>query len=101
MTSFTFIENAELIEKRWLLRIVNLITSKGNIKIAYFGRGLGYECVFVNDELASKKESFLWYVPKFSFNFKGMNISVNIRIYPWLTIRRFWIEVDNKIVYSE
>jgi len=101
MTNFTFVENAELLEKRWLFRVVNLTTSKGNFKITYFGKGMGYECVFVNDDLVSKKDSSLWYVPKFDFNYQGINISVNVRIYPWLTIRKFWIEVENKIVYSE
>ena len=98
---FTFVENTELLEKRWLFRVVDLATSKGDFKITYFGKGMGYECVFVNDELVSKKDSHLWYVSKFEFNFQGMNISVNVRVYPWLTIRKFWIEVDNNIVYSE
>lgn len=98
---FTFVENAELVERRWLFRTVNLTTSKGDFKITYFGKGTGYECVFVNDELVSKKDSHLWYVPELDFNFQGMNISVNVRVYPWLTIRKFWIEVDKNIVYSE
>lgn len=100
-TSFTFVEKAELVERRWLFRVVNLTTSKGTFKITYFGRGAGYECVFVNDDLVSKQDSHLWYVPKFAFKFQGMNISVNVRIYPWLTIRKFWIEIDNRTVYSE
>lgn len=101
LTDFTFVQNAKLVEKRRLFRVVNLTTSKGDFKITYFGKGMGYECVFVNDELVSKKDSNLWYVPEFNFNFQGMNISVNVRVYPWLTIRKFWIEVDNRIVYSE
>ena len=101
LTNFTFVQNAELLEKRWLFRAVNLTTSKGSFKITYFGKGMGYECVFVNDDLVSKQDSHLWYVPKFIFKYQGMNISVNVRVYPWLTIRKFWIEVDNKTVYSE
>jgi hypothetical protein len=101
LTNFTFVENAELVERRWLFRVVNLTTSKGNFKITYFGKGMSYECVFVNDELVSKQDSHLWYVPKFNFKYQGMNISVNVRVYPWLTIRKFWIEVDNNTVYSE
>jgi hypothetical protein len=101
LTNFTFVQNTSLLEKRWLFRVINLTTSKGNFKVTYFGKGMGYECVFINDELVSKQDSSLWYVPKFNFNYQGMNISVNVRIYPWLTIRKFWIEVDNKIVYSE
>jgi hypothetical protein len=98
---FTFVKRAELIEKRWLFRVVEITTSKGNFKITYFGKGMGYECVFVNDELVSKKDSHTWYVPNFSFRYQGINFSVNVRIYPWMTIRKFWIEIDNKIVYSE
>jgi hypothetical protein len=101
LTDFTFVQNAKLVEKRRLFRVVNLTTSKGDFKITYFGKGMGYECVFVNDELISKKDSNAWYVPKFDFQFNGMSISVNVRVYPWLTIRKFWIEIDNKIVYSE
>lgn len=101
LPDFTFIENSELVEKKWLFRKVNLKTSKGTFDIIYFGKGMGYECVFVNDELVSKKDNSYWYVPKFDFNYQGMNFSVNVRVYPWMTIRRFWIEVDGKIVYSE
>ncbi len=98
---FTFLSRADLLEKRWLMRVVNLATSKGNFKVTYFGKGIGYECVFVNDELVSRKDSQLWYVPNFSFNYQGLNFSVNVRVYPWMTIRKFWIEIDNKTVYSE
>ncbi len=118
LTDFTFVQNAELLEKRWLFRVVKLTTSKGDFKIMYFGKGMGYQCVFVNDELVlkkdshfwyvpendelvSKKDSILWYVPEFDFNYQGVNFSVKVRVYPWLTIRKFWIEVDKKIVYSE
>ena len=118
LTNFTFVQNAELLEKRRLFRVVKLTTSKGDFKIMYFGKGMGYQCVFVNDELVlkkdshfwyvpendelvSKKDSILWYVPEFDFNYKGVNFSVKVRVYPWLTIRKFWIEVDKKIVYSE
>lgn len=101
LTEITFVKSAELIEKRWLFRVVDLTTSKGSFKITYFGKGMGYECVFVNDDLLSKQDSNLWYVPKFNFNHQGMKISVNVRVYPWLTIRKFWIEVDNNVVYSE
>ena len=101
LTNFTFVENAELVEKKWLFRNVNLKTSKGDFKITYFGRGMGYECVFVNDELVSKKDSTLWYVSKFHFNYQEINFSVNVRVYPWMTIRKFWIEIEGKIIYSE
>ena len=101
LTNFTFVENAELLESRWLFRSVNLETNKGNFKITYFGKGIGYECVFVNEELVSKKDSKLWYVPKFNFKHKGVNFSINVRVYPWLTIRKFWIDIDNQTVYSE
>lgn len=96
-----FVEKAELIKKRWLFREVNLETSKGNYKITYYGRGAGYECIFVNDELVSKKDSALWYVPNFNFSYHDLNLSVNVRVYPWFAIRKFWIEVNNKTVYSE
>ncbi len=101
MQTFTFIESTELVKKGWLYRSVNLVTSDGSFNIAYSGQGMGYECVFVNDELVSKKDSHLWYAPKFDFEFQGMIVSVNVRIYPWMTIRKFWIEVGHKTVYSE
>lgn len=101
LQEFTFIENSQLIEKKWLFRRVNVKTAKGNFNIAYFGSGLGYECVFVNDELVSRKDSKYWYVPNFNFNYQGLNFSVNVRVYPWMTIRQFWIEIDGKIIYSE
>lgn len=101
LTEFTFVETAELVKKQWLFREVNLKTSKGSFKITYFGKGMGYECVFVNEELVSKKDSAFWYVPNFNFNYQDINFSVNVRVYPWLTIRKFWIEVNNITVYSE
>lgn len=101
LQQFTFIEDAKLTEKKWLFREININTSKGKFKVTYFGKGMGYECVFVNDELVSRKNSSYWYVPKFDFNYQGLNFSVNVRVYPWMTIRQFWIEVDGKIIYSE
>lgn len=101
LPSFALVESAELVERKWLYRVVKLTTSRGVFKITYFGKGMGYECVFVNDELVSKKDSHLWYVPKFDFTVEGMRVSVNIRFYPWFTIRKFWIEINDRVVYSE
>lgn len=101
MTDFIFVESAQLIQETWLSRVVNLKTSKGIFKITYLGSGIGFESVFINDKLISKKYSSLWFIPNFSFDCKGINFSVNVRVYPWLMIRKFWIEVNNNIVYSE
>lgn len=92
---------AELIEKGWLYRTIRLKTTGGFKTLTYYGRGAGYECVLVNSEVVSKNKSLLWYTPEFRLRVDSMDVVVNIRVWPWLTIRKFWIEVDSNMVYAE
>lgn len=91
----------ELVEKRWLYRSIKLITTGGAHNVTYYGRGEGYECVLLDGQVVSKMQSMLWYAPKFQFRLGSMDVTVNVRVWPWLTIRKFWVEVDGRSVYAE
>ena len=92
---------ANLIVKNWLYRKINVITSEGVFEIVYDGNGLGYEEVLVDGEIATRINSYLWYVPKFEFFVGSLRAKITVSVWVWLQIRSFAIEIDNETVYSE
>ena len=92
---------AELVKKGWLYRSIRLNTTNGSHEVMYYGRGEGCECVLVDGEVVAKKKSVLWYAPEFRFRVGSMEVVVNVRVWPWFMIRKFWIEVNGKKVYAE
>lgn len=93
--------NAKLITKRWLSRCFEVSTLSGVQEVAYHGRELGYECVLVNGNVVSKKNSYLWYVPEFQFQIGDLPATIKVRVWPWFAIRSFTLEIAGKVVYQE
>jgi hypothetical protein len=54
LQSFAGAVSARLIEKRWLYREFDVRTPRGGYNVIYYGRGWGYECVLVDDEVVDK-----------------------------------------------
>ncbi|HRH44867.1 MAG TPA: hypothetical protein PKY82_24730 [Pyrinomonadaceae bacterium] len=100
-TNKVSVTEVTLLKKGWLYRKILINTSDNSFIITYFGKGMGYECVFLDDKIMAKSISVWWYCPQLSFKFGEIDFSVNVRVYPWLTLRKFWIEVNNEVVYSE
>ena len=92
---------ANLIEKHWLYRTFNVITPEGLFEVVYNGHGLGFEEVIVNGEIASRVESYFWYVPKFKFNIGNSPAKIEISVWAWFQIRHFNLEINGESVYDE
>jgi len=90
-----------LVEKRWLVRELEVHTSRGVYNVAYYGRGMGYECVLVNGEVVDKKNSYFWYVPEFRFTIGNLSAVIKVRVWPWFVLRSFTFEVGGSQVYHE
>ena len=92
---------ANLIEKKWLYRKINIISSEGVFEIVYDGKGMGYEEVRVDGETAIRTISYMWYVPNFDFLVGTKPAKIKVSVWLWLQIRTFELEVDNQTVYLE
>jgi|GEM_PF-2772536 len=88
-----------LVEKRWLVRELEAHTSRGVYNVAYYGRGMGYECVLVNGKVVDKKNSYFRYVPEFRFMIGNLSAVIKVRVWPWFVLRSLTLEVDGSQIY--
>lgn len=93
--------NCRLLEKKWLYRKFLLETEEGSYCVEYSGRGLGYECVLVNGEAVAGGVSRYWFIPRFQFALGSKVGVLNVRVWPWLTIRSLRIDFEGHEVYVE
>src|SRR5690242_6273597 len=89
-----------LLRSSWLKRTLRLVTHERTYEIVYSGRGLGFESVYVNGCLAERGSGF-WFVPLFVFPLGNQIGAVEVRVWPWLTIRSFHLLVEDEEVYKE
>jgi hypothetical protein len=92
---------AKLIEKGWLYRKFEVLAPHGSFEVAYDGKGIGYEQVTVNGEIANRRQSLFWYVPEFDFLIGGAPARISVRIWAWTQFRSFVFEINGETVYSE
>lgn len=92
---------ANLIEKKWLWRTFHVVTSEGTFEVVYNGKGVGFEEVIVNGEVACRKSSFFWYVPRFDFAIGNIMSQINVKISPLLQINSFDLIVNQEMIYAE
>lgn len=71
--------HAKLVTKRWLIRAFEISTLSGVYEVAYYGQGMGYECVLVNGAVVDKKNSIFWYVPEFQFRVGDLPAKIKVR----------------------
>jgi uncharacterized protein (TIGR02996 family) len=92
---------AYLYEQSWLGAVVHLEAGGQLLAIEYDGRGIGYESVYVNGRLAVETGGHLWFVPRFEFEHGPLRVAVEVRVWPWLTLRSFRLFVNDKEVTLE
>lgn len=92
---------ANLIEKKWLWRTFHVVSPEGVFEVIYNGKGIGYEEIIVNGEVACRLLSHFWYVPKFDFLIGNLESQVNVRVWAWLQIRSFDLVINGETVYLE
>src|SRR5262245_65558837 len=99
--TLSFPMRAYLYERSWLGVLVHLEADGQLLAIEYDGRGIGYESVYVNGRLAVETGGHLWFVPRFEFEHGPLRIAVEVRVWPWLTLRSFRLFVNDKEVALE
>src|SRR3954464_7035302 len=92
---------ATLRKKTWLLREWNVTTPAGDYRVSYSGRRYGYEFVQVNGKVAVKTRSWIWFVPSFQFKIADFPASVDVRVWPWFTLRAIRLRVGDEVCYTE
>jgi hypothetical protein len=92
---------AKLSRQGWLFREWEVSTPAGDFSVSYSGRGYGFESVWVDGVIVAKTKSVLWYVPRFDFTVGGLPATIEIRVWPWLTLRAIRLRVGDQICYTE
>ncbi|NAR98436.1 hypothetical protein GPS49_05400 [Acinetobacter haemolyticus] len=92
--------DCKLLEKKWLYRKFLLTIDGRSYYIEYHGRGAGYEYVALDGNAVAGGTSQPWFIPSFSFDIEEHKIVVNVRVWPWLTIRSLKIAVNGIEVFT-
>jgi hypothetical protein len=92
--------SARLIGQGWLRRMIEVSLPDGPHLLEYYGAGLGYEQVSA-DGLVIRKASLIWFVPRFEFKLGGWPAVLEIRVWPWFTVRSLVVRVGDWVVYAE
>ncbi len=92
---------ATLESKSWLRRRLAVSTPEGIHAIEYLGRGLGWEGVTLDGVMVARGTSISWWVPRFDFAVGSRDAVVEVRIWPWFTIRSFRFTLGGEVVYQE
>ena len=90
--------NSNLVETAWLKRTISLPNTP---LLTYSGRGLGTEKCSINGEEFIATAEFDWFVPEFDFDYGAHHLNVQVRVWPWFTIRSIEVRLDNTVVYAE
>jgi hypothetical protein len=93
--------DAKLIRESWLFREWEVDANHKLFRIAYDGRGFGFESIQKDGIAILRTPSYLWFVPRFEFEVDGLPFSVDVRVWPWLQIRAIRLAISGKAVYSE
>ena len=88
------------VDRSWLYRALEVCAPWGEFFVEYDGRGLGYESVYVNGRLANRRRSPLWFVPHFEFDLGGHRACLDLRFWPWCTLRSISLSVGQHLVYA-
>jgi len=91
-----------VIKNGFLYKEFDVTTNAGTFKVVYNGKELGTESIWVNDKIAIRIPSLIWFVPEFDFNINGnIKSKISVRIWPWFAFRKFAFEIDGKLYYSK
>jgi hypothetical protein len=92
--------NSMLKSRSWLKRVIEVPTANGPVLVTYNGRGRGTETVAVeNDKIVTR--SRLWFVPRFELVHNNDKFVIQVRVWPWLTIRSLTVQHNDELIYSE
>jgi hypothetical protein len=92
---------AKLRKQGWLYREWTVSVPSGEHTVSYDGRRYGFEFVSVDGEIAAKTLSWIWFVPKFEFKIGDLPARVDVRVWPWFTLRAIRLHIAGEVYYSE
>jgi hypothetical protein len=93
------IVSSRLIERGWLRRVIELKLVESCHVVEYDGRGMG-ETLKVDGDVIHKT-CWYWFVPRFESKVGGYSLTVDVRIWPWLTLRSLVVNVGGQVLYAE
>jgi hypothetical protein len=92
---------ATLKRSSWLSRVWEVPTPDKVFVVEYVGRVPGYEAVLVDGSVVAKKMSWIWFIPRFEFSLQGIPGVLEVRVWPWFTIRSMRLVIADQISYEE
>lgn len=91
---------ARLTRSGWLHRAIEVTLPDGRHVVEYDGRGIGFEQVSV-DGAVIRQTCWYWFVPRFEFKIGGWASVVEVRVWPWLSLRSVVLRVGDQVAYAE
>jgi hypothetical protein len=96
---------ATLLSSSWLWRKLRVELPEADFQVVYSAWGMGHETVYVDDEIAERVSNMslnpVRFVPVFVFPIGRRLGTVEVRVWPWLTMRSFHLIVDGEVLYGE
>ncbi len=80
-------------KKAWLYRQYEIETPEGRFKVEYDGRGMGFESVLVEGQVAERRQSLVWFEPTFEFVVGSLPAQMEVRVWAWFQIKSIKIIV--------
>jgi hypothetical protein len=92
---------ATLLDYGWLRRVLLVVTAEGSFRVEYNGRAMNNPTILVDDRKIVEGCSGGIYDPRIIFALGKNLAAIEVRLWPWLTIRSFHLLVEENLVYAE
>lgn len=90
-------------ERGWLKRVIEITDRDETIVLTYNGCGSGYELVSIQGDgyVEDRRSSLVWFISRFDLSYKNSQYVVDMKIWPWLTIKSMVVKKDGDVIYRE
>ena len=96
---------ATLSARSWLRRCWLVTVGPKTHVVRYDGRGFAHESIGVDDQVAGRNRSWLWFAPSLDFAIEGLPAKIEVRatlpLHLIPTISSVRLTVAGKVVYGE
>jgi hypothetical protein len=93
--------NATLIDFGRNRRTLEVVTSGQTYQVEYNGGIRGIESVSVNGQVVATQQRALGFVLRFPFRLTIQKALLEVRIWPWFSLRSIHLWVEGELVYAE
>jgi hypothetical protein len=91
---------ATLVESTRNRRVFELKTPNDTHRVEYVGGVTGIESVRVDGKRVAKQQRFLAFVLRFDFLVESQPALLEVRVYPWMSLRAVQLWVGGELVYA-